>query len=153
MTPCGAVLVSRSDRVGDASMRQKGFTLIELMIVVGVIAILAAIAIPNFLEQSKKGRRAEAVRAIGEYQLALERWRAENPTYGTCPSGVTCSGTRPSLPTSAYYTITESGLSASGYTITATPTAGGKQAGDRCGNLVAVKDSKPDWSGDADCDH
>lgn len=130
-------------------MRQKGFTLIELMIVVGVIAILAAIAIPNFLEQSKKGRRAEAVRAVGEYQLALERWRAESPTYGVCAA---CTGTRPSLPTSTYYTITESGLSASGYTITATPTAGGKQAGDRCGNLVAVGNSKPDWSGDADCD-
>lgn len=130
---------------------QRGFTLIELMIVVGVVAVLAAIAVPNFLEQSRKGRRAEAVRAIGEYQLGLERWRAENPTYGSCPSGVTCSGTRPSLPTSDYYTISESGVSASGYTVTATRKSGSKMASDRCGNLSATNLAKPAWSGDADC--
>ncbi|HTL15526.1 MAG TPA: type IV pilin protein [Thermomonas sp.] len=130
---------------------QRGFTLIELMIVVVVIAVLAAIAIPNYLEQSRKGRRAEASRAIGEYQLALERWRAENPTYGACPSGVTCSGTRPSLPTSDFYTVSESGVSASGYTVTATPTAGGKQANDRCGSLSATNLAKPTWNGDSDC--
>ena len=115
--------------------KQRGFTLIELMIVVGVIAILAAIAVPNYLEQSRKGRRAEAVRAIGEYQLLLERWRAENPTYGACPTGVTCSGTRPSLPTADNYTITESNVTASSYTITAT--RAGKMANDpKCGNFV-----------------
>ncbi len=133
--------------------QQRGFTLIELMIVVAVIAVLAAIAVPNYLEQSRKGRRAEASRAIGEYQLALERWRAENPTYDACPSGVTCSGTRPSLPTSDYYTISESGVSASGYTVTATRTAGGKMASDRCGNLSATNLAKPTWSGDADCNN
>lgn len=114
---------------------QRGFTLIELMIVVVVTAVLAAIAIPNFQEQARKGRRAEAVRAIGEYQLLLERWRAETPTYGACPSGVTCSGTRPSLPTSDNYTITESNVSATSYTVTATRKA--KMANDpKCGNFV-----------------
>lgn len=133
--------------------KNQGFTLIELMIVVVVIAVLAAIAVPNYLEQSRKGRRAEASRAIGEYQLAIERWRAENPTYGACPSGFTCSGTRPSLPTSDFYTISESGVSASGYTVTATRTSGGKMADDRCGNLSASNLSKPTWSGDADCNN
>ncbi len=132
---------------------QRGFTLIELMIVVVVIAVLAAIAVPNFLEQSRKGRRAGAVRAIGEYQLALERWRAENPTYGACPSGVTCSGVRPSLPASDYYTISESGVSATGYTITATRKSGSKMASDRCGNLSATNLAKPAWSGDSDCNN
>ena len=128
-------------------MRQKGFTLIELMIVVGVIAILAAIAIPNFLEQSRKGRRAEALRAIGDYQLALERYRAENPDYN-CPSG-TCP-----VPTSAYYTIGLTGVpTATSYTITATRKPGSAQANDRCGNLSATQNlqAKPTWSGDADC--
>lgn len=133
--------------------RATGFTLIELMIVVAVIAILAAIAIPSYLEQSRKGRRADAMRAVGEYQLALERWRAENPTYGACPSGVTCSGTRPSLPTSDYYTISESGVSATGYTITAARTAGGKQENDRCGSLSATNGAKPTWSAGGDCNN
>lgn len=133
-------------------IKAKGFTLIELMVVVAVIAILAAIAIPSYLEQSAKGRRAEAMRAVGEYQLALERWRAENPTYGSCPSGFTCSGTRPSLPSSDFYTITEpAAATASTYTVQAAPT--GRQSGDRCGNLSATNTSKPTWSGDADCNN
>ena len=48
------------------------------------------------------------------------------------------------------YTIAVTNASASTYTITAT--ASGAQAGDRCGNLSATASSKPDWSGDADCD-
>lgn len=132
---------------------QRGFTLIELMIVVIVIAVLAAIAIPNYLEQSKKGRRADAVRAMGEYQLAIERWRAENPSYANC-SGTPCgSGTYPTAPTSEFYTVPTGGITASetAYSITLQPT--GKQAGDRCGNLVGNNSDKqkPEWSGDADC--
>jgi type IV pilus assembly protein PilE len=132
--------------------RAKGFTLIELMIVVGVIAILAAIAIPNFLEQSKKGRRAEAMSAVGELQLRQERWRAENPAYatqtqlGTMPDvdSYTIAVTAPTNPTAV--------SARTQYTITATAT--GKQATDRCGNLTMSYDAgtgTPTWSGDADC--
>jgi type IV pilus assembly protein PilE len=129
--------------------RQQGFTLIELMIVVAVIAVLAAIAIPNYLEQTRKGRRAEASRSIGQLQLELERWRAENPSYANC-AGVGCgSGTYPTVPTSDYYTIAMSSVTATGYTITATPK--GKQTGDRCANLGATNLAKPTWTGDSDC--
>lgn len=129
----------------------RGFTLIELMVVVMVIAILAAIAIPNYLEQSKKGRRSEAMSAVGELQLRQERWRAENPTYATSANLATL-GAVPTLP---YYTITPGNApTATAYTITATPT--GKQTGDRCGNLVlnwSAGSGKPTWSGDADCNN
>lgn len=133
--------------------KQQGFTLIELMIVVAVIAILAAIAIPNYLEQSRKGRRAEAMRSVGEYQLAMERWRAENPSYANC-SGAGCgSGTYPSTPTSDYYAMTPGTATGTAYSISAAPT--GKQAGDRCGNLVGNNTNyqKPRWSGDSDCNN
>jgi type IV pilus assembly protein PilE len=132
---------------------QRGFTLIELMVVVMVIAILAAIAIPNYLEHSRKGRRADAVRAMGEFQLGLERWRAENPSYANCSPSPCGSGTYPTAPTSEFYTVPSGGITASAtaYSITLQPT--GKQAGDRCGNLVGTNDDqqKPEWSGDADC--
>ena len=121
------------------------------MVVVMVIAILAAIAIPNYLEQSKKGRRSEAMSAVGELQLRQERWRAENPTYATSANLATL-GAVPTLP---YYTITPGNApTATAYTITATPT--GKQTGDRCGNLVlnwSAGSGKPTWSGDADCNN
>lgn len=133
-----------------SSRLARGFTLIELMIVVIVIAVLAAIAIPNFLEQSKKGRRSEAMSAVGELQLRQERWRAENPSY----ADATELATMGAIPTLPYYTITPSGESETAYVITAAPT--GKQAGDRCGNLVltwTAGSGKPTWSGDADCNN
>lgn len=125
--------------------RARGFTLIELMVVVAVVAILAAIAIPNFLEQSRKGRRAEAMSIVGEIQLRQERWRAENAAYASQAQ----LGT---LPTSDHYGISVTGNTATAYTITATPQ--GKQANDRCENLVLAYNAgtgKPTWSGDADC--
>lgn len=130
--------------------RQNGFSLIELMVVLAIIAIIAAIAIPSYTEQVRKGRRADAARAVGQLQLDLERWRAENACYGlsavgTCPT-FTASGTYPAVPTSDYYTITLSDQGPTAYTITATPA--GVQNPDRCGNLVAnlTDKKKPTWA-------
>ena len=69
---------------------QRGFTLIELMVVVAVIAILALFAIPSYSEYVRKGKRSDGARAISELQLGLERYRSECPTYvdstlTTCP--------------------------------------------------------------------
>ena len=127
-------------------MRQKGFTLIELMIVVIVVAILASIAIPSYREQSRKGRRADAVQAVGDLQLRLERWRSENPSYAST-GGI--SGTYPTIANSKYYNLGVSNTSATTFTITATPA--NDQTGDRCGNLVVTESTKPTWSGDSDC--
>jgi type IV pilus assembly protein PilE len=129
----------------------RGFTLIELMVVVAIVAIIVAIALPSYQEQVRKSRRADAARAVGQMQLDFERWRAENPSYADC-TGVGCgSGKYPSAPSSDFYTTTPSGATATEYIITAAPT--GVQAGDRCGNLVAkrsVNNGKPAWA-NADC--
>jgi type IV pilus assembly protein PilE len=119
----------------------KGFTLIELMVVIAIIAIIAAIAIPSYTESIRKGRRSDAVKEIGRLQLDLERWRAENPSYANCSPSPCGSGTYPALPTattSPYYTlaIVAASTNASGYQITATPRAGSAQAGDRCGTYT-----------------
>ena len=126
-------------------MRQtKGFTLIELMIVVAIVAILAAIAIPTYQEQVRKGRRADAARAVGQLQLDMERWRGENPSYADCGAPGCGSGTYPVEPTSDFYTIDIAAAAANSYSITATPA--GVQDGDRCGALTATRDSKPTWA-------
>lgn len=124
----------------------EGFTLIELMVVIAIVAIIAAIAIPSYTEQVRKGRRADAARSVGQLQLDLERWRAENPSYANCTPAPCGSGTYPTLPTSDYYTITLADQGTTAYTITATPA--GVQNPDRCGNLVAnLSDKKkPTWS-------
>jgi type IV pilus assembly protein PilE len=132
--------------------RELGFTLIELMIVVVVVAILAALALPSYNEYVRKGRRADAARFVGQIQLELERWRSENPSYANCTPSPCGSGTYPSIPAtdaSPYYTISIVSPSASGYSVTATPRPGSAQAGDRCGVLTvnpAVKGGKPQWA-------
>ena len=59
----------------------RGFTLIELMIVVAIIGILAAIAYPNYSNYMREARRAEAQAEMLRIQLGLEKWRANNNSY------------------------------------------------------------------------
>ena len=60
---------------------QGGFTLIELMVVVVIVGILAAIALPAYQKQVAKGRRADAVTALSGILQAQERRRSNNGSY------------------------------------------------------------------------
>ncbi len=61
--------------------RQRGFTLIELMVVVAIAAIIAAIATPNYLKSVRKSRRAEAKAALQELAQQQEAYYARNGRY------------------------------------------------------------------------
>ena len=118
----------------------KGFTLIELMIVVLIIGIIAAIALPAYQGYTERARRADAKTSLLEVQLAQEKFRANNPTYTTDMTdlGYTGAGNQPSK--EGYYILDiPSAASAAAYTITATPT--GAQTGDDCGTFTITHDS------------
>jgi len=62
---------------------QKGFSLIELMIVVAVIGILAAVAYPAYQDYVIRAKRGEAMNALADVRLKQEKWRANNTTFAT----------------------------------------------------------------------
>ena len=111
----------------------KGFSLIELIIVVTVIAILAGIAFPAYLEQMQRARRSDAQTALLNLATLMEHYYTENNSYsGATPTGVGGSNSSPE----GFYTISISSLTATSYTLSAAPTAGGPQVGDACGTFT-----------------
>ncbi|KAF1698446.1 pilus assembly protein PilE [Pseudoxanthomonas jiangsuensis] len=126
--------------------RSKGFTLIELMIVIAVIAILTALAYPAYQDQVRKSRRAQAKADLVEYAQEAERWFTANNTY----TGYVPPAQSPRQGTS-FYTISPTpfgATEASAFTLTATAT--GDQVKDRCGNLTLTSTGLKGRSGSVD---
>jgi len=71
---------------------QKGFTLIELMIVIAIIGILAAIAIPNFVKFQCRSKQSEAKTSLKAIFTAEEAYRAEYDVYSTFSGGSGAAG-------------------------------------------------------------
>ncbi|MQX54831.1 type IV pilin protein [Alcanivorax sediminis] len=96
----------------------RGFTLIELMIVIAVISILAAIAFPSYQSHVQKTRQTEMKGLLSGFATALENYRAQNFSYED-------AGTALTPPTNLYYTVTLNvDADFRGYTLLATPKAG-----------------------------
>lgn len=99
------------------SAKQKGFTLIELMIVVAVIGILAAIAIPSYTDYVKRGYIADATNTLSSMRAKLEQHYQDNRAYTTVGAFATpCANS-----TVGKFNITCT-LAASTFTVTATGT-------------------------------
>jgi type IV pilus assembly protein PilE len=116
--------------------KTRGFTLIELMIVVAVVAILAAVAISQYGKQVRKAKRAEARQNIAAIAMAQEKYRMNNPSYGTCAlvlaPGDTCATLNTKLKN---YNMAVPTNGANGYSITATPKTT-DQLKDECGTFT-----------------
>lgn len=68
---------------GEIAMNKRGFSLIELMIVVAIISILAAVAIPGYIGQQRRAARTEAYTNLQNLRLLEEQFFAENGVYTT----------------------------------------------------------------------
>ena len=117
-------------RVGNGAhsfARQRGFSLIEIMVVVVIMGIIASIALPAYNEHLRTSRRAAGAACITQAAQQMERFYTTSLTYAGAPAPA-CDPD-----TAQYYAGAVATPDARSYTITATPQ--GRQAGDRCGNL------------------
>jgi type IV pilus assembly protein PilE len=133
---CNKLIIERTGasrrvcRHGQRSSRfARGFTLIELMLVVAVAGVLSGVAYPSFMGQLQKIRRADALVSILQVQAAQERFRANHLAYGTLAEiGAAATSS------AGHYTLQVSDPTANGYEIVASAT--GAQAHDAaCRNL------------------
>ena len=124
----------------------KGFTLIELMIVVGILGIISAIAIPSYMDYVRKGKRADAKVELLRLAQMQESYFVQNLSYASSLTAATNAGglglTAPVQSEQGEYNITipganlvpvgcdgqAGGTPCTGYTLTATPA--GSQIGD-----------------------
>lgn len=96
--------------------RISGFTLVELMIVVGIVAILASIALPAYNDYIRRGRIAKAVSNLSSQQLKMEQFFQDNRTYvGACAANTVA----PKPTDSDDWAYTCPTLTASTYTVVA----------------------------------
>lgn len=130
---------------------QRGFTLIEVMIVVVILGILAAIAYPAYRDYTAKSRRSEAKRALLDVAALQEKFYTRNLRYAAslqalgyaAPFNTDENNYSLSLNTSASMTD---------YTVTATPTVAGLQKDDKCKAYSLTNTGKKTTnSGRADC--
>jgi type IV pilus assembly protein PilE len=135
MTSCQAVFLKEKD----LRKAVQGFTLIELMIVVAVVAILTAIAFPSYQSYIMRSRRVEGQSLLNMAAAQQERWRTQNGSYMTTATDVA----KLKLPygdksENGHYTLIVSSVADDGgYTLTAKRTPTGAQAADRtCGDYV-----------------
>lgn len=130
--------------------RAHGFTLIELMIVVLIIAILSAIAYPAYTKFVLRSRRSDAYAALNQAQAIKERCYAQYFSYEPTASVGTCPAI-PATSSEGYYSISEPVSTASTYTVTAT--AVGPQAQDTgCATLsIDQAGNKTSTGGASDC--
>ncbi|KQV61633.1 MULTISPECIES: type IV pilin protein [unclassified Duganella] len=98
-----------------SASRQMGFTLIELMVTVAIIAILAAVAIPAYSDYIKTGRLPQATNNLSAMRAKLEQYFQDNRTYiGAC-----AAGTIAALPAADDFTYTCPTLTATTYVVKA----------------------------------
>ena len=103
--------------------KHHGFTLMELMIVVAIISLLAGISYPAYTKYVLQAKRGDAKAGLLKLQLAQEKYKSYNVSYGTLAQLATndSSITDPMASTDGHYAITILTPTSSGYSLKAVP--------------------------------
>jgi len=135
---------------------QKGFTLVELMIVVVIVAILAAVSIPAYSDYVRRGKITEATTALSGLRVRMEQYYQDNRTYLNAGA---CGVAMPNATEVKYFTVAcpIATATANAYIITAT--GSGSMNGftytiDQSNaktSTVTVPPAPAGWSGSATC--
>jgi type IV pilus assembly protein PilE len=126
----------------------KGFTLIELMIVVAIIGILAAVAYPSYTEYVRRTHRAEIASLLSEQAQALERFYSRTGQYSdVAAAGGNAAVTLTLSAGNGFYTIAAPVRTAQAFTLSATPVATSVMKNDKCGVFTIDQTGKRDNTG------
>jgi type IV pilus assembly protein PilE len=111
-------------------MKRNGFTLIELMIVLAVVAILATLALPSYNSYLARGKITAALAALADYRIKMEQYFQDNRNYGA--AGASCPVAVVSSTYFSYSCLVGNTTPSVSYTATATSIAGalGSATGD-----------------------
>lgn len=105
-------------RILGPSSRDLGFTLIEVMVTVAIVAILASIALPSYMDYLRRGRIPEATANLQANYAKMEQWFQDAKSYYAAGSTTACGV---AVPTGLkFFTLACTPTSATAYTITAT---------------------------------
>jgi type IV pilus assembly protein PilE len=133
------------------SMKKNGFTLVELMITVAIVAILAAIAYPSYQDSIIKTKRAIAQGDLMELASFMERFFTENNQYHQTNAATPVAVSLPFSSKDDYTYALTGTLNATTFTLQATPSAGTTQASDTCANLRLTNTGFKSATGAGDC--
>lgn len=132
--------------------RERGFTLIEVMIVLAIVAILAAVAFPSYQETMIKNRRADGKIALTEAAARLERFFTENNNYGNTIDNIGGIGGKLVSP-EAYYSVSLANPCGNTSCYTLTAARQGVQLKDtKCGDLTLTHIGSRGETGTLDVD-
>ncbi len=122
----GLIPAARHGRGHSGKVRQAGITLIELMMVLTIVAILGAIAVPSYTQYTRRAHRTDAKTALLRLATNQERFYLQNRRYGT-NAELAALGfpNNPPRSDNGAYAIAITAADASGFTATATAVAGG----------------------------